>query len=155
MIYHDVIQGSPEWHDVRCGKVTASSISDVLAKGQGITRKKYLWRLVAERITGKPKAGFCNGAMEWGTQTEPEARDYYENLNFVNVQQIGFVEVNEYLGCSPDGLVGEEGLLEIKCPEQDTHLGYIVEDRLPPEYVKQVQSQLWITGRIIIGYSRF
>jgi putative phage-type endonuclease len=146
MIIHTCEQRSPEWYAVRCGKVSASSISDVLAKGKGITRNKYLRRLVAERITGLTKETYCNGAMEWGIQTEPEARDYYENLNFVNVQQVGFVEVNEYLGCSPDGLIGEDGLIEIKCPDSDTHLTYLEEGRMPPEYVTQVQGQLWITG---------
>lgn len=147
MIIHECPQRSPEWYAVRCGKVSASSLSDVLAKGKGITRTKYLRRLVAERITGIAKETYCNGAMEWGIQTEPLARDYYENLFFVNVQQVGFVEADEFLGCSPDGMIGEDGLIEIKCPDSDTHLTYIEEDRIPPEYVTQVQGQLWITGR--------
>jgi putative phage-type endonuclease len=147
MIIHTCEQRSPEWYAVRCGKVTSSCISDVLAKGKGITRNKYLRRLVAERITGLPKATYHNGAMEWGTLTEPMARDYYEALNFVNVQQVGFVEANGYLGSSPDGFIGEDGELEIKCPDSDTHLTYLEEGRMPSEYVTQVQGQLWITGR--------
>jgi putative phage-type endonuclease len=140
-------QRSEEWYAVKCGKISASSLSDVLAKGKGITRRNYMLRLVAERLSGIPQKTYCNGAMEWGIATEPIAKAAYEEHTLTAVQEVGFVECDEFLGCSPDGMIGEDGLIEIKCPETPTHLDYILSGGMPSEYAVQVQGQLWITNR--------
>ena len=148
MIIHTCEQRSPEWYAIRAGKITSSIIADVMAGGKGITRRNAMIKLIAERMTGIcDQNGYSNGYMQWGIEHEPEAKDHYEALNFVNVRQVGFVEMDEWVGCSPDGLVGEDGLIELKCPASHTHIEYILADRCPPEYVKQIQHQLWVTGR--------
>ena len=151
MIIHKMQQGTPEWHAVKCGKVSASNISAVLAKGRGNaeskTRKTYLMRLLAERISGLPQDTYMNGAMQWGIDTEPQARAAYEFETLNAVEQVGFVEINEFLGCSPDGLIDADGGVEIKCPNTTTHLQYLLDNTMPAEYVCQVQSTLWMTDR--------
>ncbi len=147
MIIHDVTQKSDEWRKIRCGKIGASDMSAVLAKGQGKTRKTLMLRVLAERLSGIPQDTFCNDAMDWGTEHEPFARNMYEMETSSSVRQVGFVELEELAGCSPDGLVDEDGLLEIKCPNTSTHLSYILANKMPSAYVIQVQSQIWVTGR--------
>lgn len=151
MITHDVIQRSPEWHAVKCGKIGASQMSAVMAKGRGNseskTRRTFMLNLLAERLSGISQNGYVNAAMEWGIENEPHARNAYEMESGNLVQEVGFVQLNEYVGCSPDGLVGDDGLVEIKCPNTATHIEYILDGRVPPEYVLQVQTQIWVTGR--------
>jgi len=151
MIIHDVPQRSPEWQQIRCGKIGASDMSAVLAKGRGggesKTRKTLMLRVLAERLSGIPQETYCNSAMEWGIEHEQYARNLYELENFCDVKQVGFVEYDEFVGCSPDGLVGDDGLVEIKCPNSSTHLSYILAEIMPPEYVNQVQAQIWVTER--------
>ena len=144
-VYTDITQGSDEWDAIRLGKVTASRFSDVLNKRTG--RGKYMYKLAAERLTGIKEEGYKNEAMQNGNDTESEARIYYEGLNGVTVEQVGFVERDEFVGVSPDGFVGWEGLVEIKCPLGSTHAQYLKENRLPPNYVPQVQGQLWACER--------
>lgn len=145
-------QGTPEWKQARLGHVSASAITDVMSKiktGESATRRKYKIRLVAERLTGKPQETFVNAAMEWGVETEPEARMAYEVSRGTFVEKTGFWKHPRipFVGASPDGLVGEEGLIEIKCPNTTTHLEYIWNNEVPSEYLKQMQMQMWITGR--------
>ena len=145
-------QGSPEWKQARLGHVSASGIADVMSKiktGESATRRKYKIRLVAERLTGKPQESFTNAAMEWGVETEPQARMAYEVSRGTFVEKTGFWVHPRiaYVGASPDGLVGEDGLIEIKCPNTTTHLEYIWTNEVPSEYLKQMQMQMWITGR--------
>ncbi len=150
-IYDDIIQGSPEWYDIRLGKVTASCFTDATSAGKGkspsVTRKNYMFKLIAERMTGLPQESYSNKAMEYGSETEQEAREYYEALNGVSVRQVGFIARDDDVGCSPDGLVGDDGMIEIKCPFSTTHIRYILADKMPAEYVKQVQGQLWVAER--------
>ena len=152
MIIHDVVQGTPEWHAVRCGKVSASRFSDVMAKGRGNaeskTRSDYLEQLIDEIVDGEPALSYTNADMQWGIEHEAEARQAYANETGNEIVQVGFVELNERVGCSPDGLVGDDGLVEIKCPKSKTHRKYITENRCPPEYYKQIQGQMWVTGRL-------
>lgn len=152
MITQDAInveQGSDEWRLARLGHVSASSISAVMAKGAGKTRQSYLEKIVAERLTQEIGEGYSNASMEWGTQTEPQARMAYEVSRGTFVTKTGFHKhpTIEWLGVSPDGLVGDDGLVEIKCPNSTTHLSYIRENKCPSEYYKQIQCQLWVTGR--------
>lgn len=148
----DCIQGSEEWYAARSGLVTASNIADVTAKGRGGSpskdRKNYMFRLVAEKLTGLPQESYSNNAMAWGTETEQAAREYYEVLNGVDVQQVGFIErAGGDMGCSPDGLVGSLGMIQVKCPYSTTHIKYILADKMPSEYFKQVQFELFIAER--------
>jgi putative phage-type endonuclease len=140
-----VIQGTPEWFAQRCGKVTASRICDVIAKtksGWGASRENYAAQLVVERLTGEVAESYTNGAMQWGTATEPEARLHYADAVIEPVTEIGFVEHKRILmsGCSPDALVGSNGLAEIKCPESKTHIQTLLGGSIPDKY--QVQ-MLW------------
>ena len=144
---HMMDQRSDEWYAVRLGKVTASAFSNATAGGAGKTRTTLMRKLIAERMTDLPEESYSNGAMDWGTETEEQARDYYAQINDCIVKEVGFVELNEDIGASPDGLIGENGLIEIKCPNSSTHIGYILDNKLPSSYVKQVQGQMWVTGR--------
>jgi putative phage-type endonuclease len=140
-----VTQGTPEWFAQRCGKVTASRICDVIAKtksGWGASRENYAAQLVVERLTGEVAESYTNGAMQWGTATEPEARLHYADTVIEPVTETGFVEHKRILmsGCSPDALVGSNGLAEIKCPESKTHIQTLLGGSIPDKY--QVQ-MLW------------
>ena len=152
--YLDVEQGSPEWLAAKKGCVGASHISDVLSKlkrsdAESASRRAYKMQLVAERLSGLTTTTFVNAAMEWGTQTEPLARAAYEIATDAMVDRIGFVyhQTIKWAGASPDGLIGEDGLLEIKCPNSTTHLEYILADYPPAEYKPQMLWQMACTGR--------
>jgi putative phage-type endonuclease len=145
-------QGTHEWKLARLGHVSGSSVADVMAKGksgEAITRKKYKTRLVAERLTNEVSESYTNASMEWGVATEPMARQAYEVSHETFVDKTGFWKhpTIKWLGCSPDGLVGDDGLVEIKCPNTTTHIDYLWADEVPSEYYKQIQCQLWVTGR--------
>lgn len=147
----DCIQGSEEWYAARLGHVTASCFTDATASGKGsspsVTRKNYMLKLIAERLTGLPSESYSNKAMEHGTATEQEAREHYEGMNGISVRQVGFIERDEDTGASPDGLIDDDGLLEIKCPFTTTHIRWILADKMPTEYFKQVQGGLWVAER--------
>lgn len=156
----EIIQRSPEWHAIRCGKVTASRVADVIAKtktGWGASRANYMAELVAERLTGVPAAGFSNAAMQWGTDMEPEARDNYAFVSDVDVQEVGFVPhpTIEMAGASPDGLVGDDGLVEIKCPNTATHIDTLISQDVAGKYVTQMQWQMACTGRAWCDFVSF
>ena len=145
-------QGSIEWLSLRLGKITASRVKDVLTKGRGTspskTAESYMMELIAEILTGNSKPFFENDAMRWGTETEPQARAMYAvNNDFVDVKEVAFVEHNEQVGISPDGLVGDKGLLEIKCPNTTTQLKRALSDDYSADYKAQIQMQLWVTER--------
>ena len=145
-------QGSAEWLSLRLGKVTASKVSDVLSKGRGSAPSKmsetYMIELIAEVLTGNSKPFFENDAMRWGTETEPQARAMYAvNNDFVDVKEVAFVEHNEQIGISPDGLIGEDGLFEAKCPNTTTQLKRALSDDYSADYKAQIQMQLWVTER--------
>lgn len=144
-------QRSPEWFAARCGKVTASRIADLRAKtktGWGASREKYLTQLVVERITGVVAPSFQNAAMQWGTETEPQARAAYEFNEDATVVEVGFIDHPTILlsGASPDGLVGD-GLIEIKCPESHTHLETILSGKIADKYIQQMHWQMACTQR--------
>ena len=149
--YPEIIQGSDEWYAIRLGMVTASCFGQAMAKGQGITRNKYMNKLVYERMYKRPApATFTKTkAMQHGNDTEDEARDYCAELMGFEIKQVGFVEYNEDIGCSPDGLIGPDDLAELKCPETSTHMDYIRSDgkKLIATNNKQAQGQMFLTGR--------
>ena len=145
-------QGSEEWFTIRIGKVTASRVADVIAKtktGYSATRDNYMAQLVCERLTGQKGESFSNAAMQHGTDTEPLARAAYEALQDVLVDEVGFVPHPsiEMAGASPDGLVGDDGLLEIKCPNTATHIETLLSQGVPGKYNTQMQFQMACTGR--------
>ena len=145
-------QGSEEWLSLRLGKITASRVKDVLTKGRGTSQSKtaesYMMELIAEILTGNSKPFFENDAMRWGTETEPQARAMYAvNNDFVDVKEVAFVEHNEQVGISPDGLIGDDGLLEVKCPNTTTQLKRALSDDYSADYKAQIQMQLWVTER--------
>jgi putative phage-type endonuclease len=145
-----VEQGTDAWHQLRLGKVTASRMADVLSKGksgESASRTKYRTELVVQRLTGLPSESFTNAAMEWGTQTEPQARIAYEIATGNFVEEVAFIDhpTIKWFGCSPDGLVGN-GLIEIKCPNSSTHIDYLMDDKPPAKYIPQMQCQMAVTG---------
>lgn len=148
----ELIQGTEEWLHARCGKVTASRVADVVAKtktGWGASRANYMAELIAERLTGQPTQSYTNAAMQWGIEKEPEARVAYEFFRGVEVVQVGFVDHSSIgmSGASPDGLVGDDGLVEIKCPGTATHIDTLLGQKVPEKYVTQMQWQMACTGR--------
>jgi putative phage-type endonuclease len=145
-------QGTEEWFNIRIGKVTASRVADVLAKtktGYSTTRDNYMAQLVCERLTGQKGESFTNAAMQHGTETEPLARAAYEARYDVLVDEVGFVPhpTIEMSGASPDGLVGDDGLIEIKCPNTATHIETLLSESVPNKYYTQMQFQIACTGR--------
>lgn len=147
-----IIQGTDEWFAARLGKVTASRISDVLAKtktGVSAARTNYAAQLIAERLTGAPAESFSSPAMRWGTETEPLARMAYEFYQDIEVIQIGFADhpTIGMSGASPDGLVGDRGLVEIKCPNTGTHIDTLLMGTIDSKYMCQMQWQMACTGR--------
>jgi putative phage-type endonuclease len=147
-----LIQGSAEWLQARVGKVTASRVADVCAKtktGWGASRKNYMAELVAERLTGVPAQQYVNQAMQWGTDTEPQARAAYEFFSDATVREVGFIPHPSIpdSGASPDGEVADDGLLEIKCPNTATHIETVLGGCVPDKYVMQMQWQMACTGR--------
>jgi len=149
---NDIIQGSAEWHAIRVGKVTASRVADVVAKtksGWGASRANYMAELIAERLTGEAAERFTNAAMNWGTEKEPDARAAYEFFRDASVTEVGFVEHPSIgmTGASPDGLVSDDGMVEIKCPNTATHLETLLSQAVPAKYNTQMQWQMACTGR--------
>jgi len=140
-------QQTNEWFTARLGKVTASRVADVIAKtktGYSTSRDNYMAQLICERLTGQKGESFTNAAMEWGTQTEPLARSAYENARSLLVKEVGFINHPriEMSGASPDGLVADDGLVEIKCPNTATHIDTLLSGKVPTKYITQMQWQM-------------
>jgi len=146
-------QRTPEWYAARVGKVTASRVHDIVAttKSGGFTsgRKNYMAELVIERLTGAPAPSYQSVAMLYGIECEPEARAAYAFAQDVDVEEVGFLDHPsiEMVGCSPDGYVGKDGLVEIKCGNTATHLDTLLTGKVDPAYVDQMQFQMGVTGR--------
>ncbi|MBP8236060.1 MAG: YqaJ viral recombinase family protein [Rhizorhabdus sp.] len=148
----DCEQGSPEWHAARCGRVTASRVADIMRKtksGVSASRATYLGELVAERLSGQVAPSFSSKPMEWGNETEAKARTYYAFMHDVDPVRVGLVihPTIEMAAASPDSLVGDDGLIEIKCPNSATHIRTLRGEEIDPDYVKQMQWQMACTGR--------
>ena len=155
-----IVQGSPEWFAQRIGKVTASRLTDVLAtikSGEAAARANYRAELIAERLTGKAPESFSNAAMKWGTECEPLARAAYEAETGELVTECAMVQHPdiEQAGASPDGLVGADGLLEIKCPETKAHINTLLSGEVPSQYMPQMMWQMACTGRMWVDFVSF
>ena len=153
-------QRTPEWFAARAGKVTASRVADVIAKtksGPSASRATYMGELIAERLTGVCIERYTNAAMQWGTDTEAEARGAYQFETTTLVTPVGFCPHPkiEMAGASPDGCVGFDGLLELKCPNSATHIDTLLGQSVPGKYITQMQWQMACTGRKWCDFASF
>ncbi|MFZ4697981.1 MAG: lambda exonuclease family protein [Phycisphaerales bacterium] len=152
MILETADQRTDDWYAARCGKATASRFKDAIAAlksgAPAQAQRDYLTELVVERLTQQPIQRFQNAAMTWGTEQEPAARAAYERVTGISVEETGFIAHDTLMaGCSPDGLVDWDGLVEIKCPwNTAVHIETLL-NGMPDEHIPQVQGQMWITGR--------
>lgn len=149
-----MIQGSEEWFNAKRGFVGASVMADVMAKGkngaEASTRRNLKARIIAERLTGQSPESFTSAAIQHGIEHEPIARALYEVSKGVDVEQVGFILHPEIkmTGASPDGLIGDKGLIEIKCPNTANHIDYLLGGTAPAEYHRQMLWQMECTGRV-------
>lgn len=150
----DCEQGTPEWHKARTGIITCSCLSHVTAKGEGKTRRTYMYKLIGEVLTGEPCQSFSNEHTERGHEHEPWAREAYEHRNMVEVQQAGLI-LNHGIGYSPDGLIDDDGAVEIKSKMPHILLDLIFADKTPSEHMKQMQGGLWVAEREWIDFVAF
>ena len=151
-------QKSEGWFAARCGKITGSCVRNVLAKnktGEPVGRSEYRTQIVIERLTGAPAGStFTNAAMVRGTDLEPVARAAYEVQTGSLALETGFWH-DDVMGASPDGLIDEKGILEIKCPSLTTHFEYLKGKVVPSKYVAQVQMQMLVTNRVWCDFVSF
>ena len=144
-IYKDLIQGTDEWLELRLGKFTASKASAIASNGKGLTT--LVFEKADELSTGKMKEVYQNEAMKWGIQHEPKARIAYEFETENVVEQVGFIELDKYTGGSPDGLIGENGGLELKCPTIRVFYEFMKTRKINPAYVWQIQMNMLVSDR--------
>lgn len=151
MIQLDIEQRTAEWYAARCGIPTASCFDKIVtSKGEPSKQAlKYMYQLAAERITGAKEEGYSSPTMELACVREEEARQFYELVRDTPITKVGlcYPDETKRFGASPDGLVGEDGLVQIKCPLAATHIAYLLDGSLPTEYVVQVQGEMLVTGR--------
>lgn len=147
-IIKDIEQGSQEWFQLRLGVATASNFKKIItsAGAESKTLKDYAFELASDSLLTEPEASFQSKAMIRGNELEEEARSYYSFVNDVKIDQVTFIKKDD-IGYSPDGLIGDDGLIEIKCQLKKNHLKYLIEKKLPTEYRAQVQGGLYISGR--------
>ena len=156
----ELIQGSEQWRSARCGSLGASQVHEALARtksGWGASRENVMAQLVAERLTGIPYESYINEAMQRGIDTEPEARAQYAFVADVDVVEVGLIRHPriERSHCSPDGLVGEDGMLEIKSPNTSTHIATLLGAPIPQKYIYQMQWQLTCADRQWVDFVSF
>jgi hypothetical protein len=144
MTIHDLEQGTTEWLSVRLGKFTASTATPVGANGKGL--ETLAKDKAIELLAGLPDV-YTNARMDWGNEQEPNARKAYEIETMSIVQEVGFVEMDENVGCSPDGLVGDNGGIEIKCRSNKAYFDFLMSKKVPASAMNQIQFTLWVTGR--------
>lgn len=154
------LQQNDDWKQERVGHVTASRVADLMAKtktGPAASRENYMASLVLERLTNTPESSFTSAAMQWGIDTEAQARAVYEMETGIDVAQVGFIRHPgiEWFGCSPDGLVAHDGLTEFKCPNSSTHLDFLLTGKIDKKYMTQMCSQMSCTGRLWCDFVSF
>jgi putative phage-type endonuclease len=156
----DLVQGSAEWRMARCGSLGASAIADALAKtktGWGASRANVMARLILERLTGVPQDIYQTQAMLDGVEREPEARAAYQFMTSAEVREVGLIMHPILAGthASPDGLIGEDGLLEIKCPQPAAHLATLLGEPIPQKYIYQMLWQMRCANRAWCDFVSF
>jgi putative phage-type endonuclease len=144
---------------MRLGMITASKMQDLMSKGRGSapskTAETYMMKLIAERLTGESEPFFENAAMKWGTGTEDQARAMYELNEGVDVEEVAFIKRCDFIGISPDGLVGDAGMIEIKCPNSSTQVKRFFTEDYSSDYKAQIQAQLWVAEREYCDFLSF
>ena len=138
-------QRTEDWYNIRKGKMTASNAETIIANGKGL--ETYIYNLMAEYYSSAEKENYINADMQRGIDLEPEARLEFEFYTDLDVQEVGFIEYNEFIGVSPDGLIGDDGLIEIKCPNDSIYFKLLLNDNIMPEYIAQMQMQMYVTDR--------
>jgi putative phage-type endonuclease len=145
-------QGSEAWHDVKCARISGTTFQNVMSAKGTASYKDLITNIAGEYLSGIKEDTYTNVIMERGIELEPFAANLYEEITGRNIQEVGFCtsefdnDIDEWVGVSPDRLVDENGILEIKCPIMKTHLNYIRANVMPNNYKWQVQGQLFITG---------
>lgn len=157
MKFHDVVQGSEDWHALRLGRLGGSDAHALLVNGKsengiGEGLKTILYKKVAEIVAGWTASEFVNSDMERGLELEPLARRCYEDTHMLTVRQIGYISLGEYIGYSPDGLVGEDGLIEIKCPAAPEFVRFSLERAIDPKHLAQMHWGMFVSGRSWCDY---
>ena len=152
MIIYDSPQGSDEWKKERAGHFTASKATELLMKPSTAGYQNLISQIAYERMTGEPVESYKNEWMEYGNEHEQEAREAYEMLTYNKVHQIGFMEYNDWIGISSDGLVEPDGGVEIKCVKWNTQIEYLLDQKVPTKYFNQIQFQLLVSGRNWIDF---
>jgi putative phage-type endonuclease len=142
---HNFEQRTEDWYNIRKGKMTASNADTIIANGKGL--ETYIYNLMAEYYSSAEKENYINADMQRGIDLEPEARLEFEFYTDLDVQEVGFIEYNDFIGVSPDGLIGDDGLIEIKCPNDSVYFKLLLSDNIKPEYIAQMQMQLYVTDR--------
>lgn len=153
MIIHKVTQGSAEWHALRAGRFTATDAGELKTAGKALETCAMI--KAAYLLTGNLPDTYTSPAMEWGKAWEPKARAAYSEYIGEDVKTVGFVELDEFAGCSPDGLVGNDGLCEIKCKQDKNHLFTVLTGKVDPAHYAQMQFQMLVTGRKWCDYVCF
>ena len=138
-------QRTEDWYNIRKGKMTASNAETIIANGKGL--ETYIYNLMAEYYSSAEKENYINADMQRGIDLEPEARLEFEFYTDLDVQEVGFIEYNEFIGVSPDGLIGDDGLIEIKCPNDSIYFKLLLSNNIKPEYIAQMQMQMYVTER--------
>ena len=145
MKIHNFEQRTAEWYNIRKGKMTASNAETIIANGKGL--ETYIYNLMAEYYSSAEKENYINADMQRGIDLEPEARLEFEFYTDLDVQEVGFIEYNDFIGVSPDGLIGDDGLIEIKCPNDSIYFKLLLSNNIKPEYIAQMQMQMFVTDR--------
>ena len=145
MKIHNFEQRTEDWYNIRKGKMTASNAETIIANGKGL--ETYIYNLMAEYYSSAEKENYINADMQRGIDLEPEARLEFEFYTNLDVQEVGFIEHNEFIGVSPDGLIGNDGLIEIKCPNDSIYFKLLLSNNIKPEYIAQMQMQMYVTDR--------
>ena len=145
MKIHNFEQRTDEWYAIRKGKMTASNAETIIANGKGL--ETYIYNLMAEYYSSAEKENYINADMQRGIDLEPEAKIEFQFYTGLDIKEVGCVELNEYILASPDGLIGDDGLIEIKCPNDSIYFKLLLNDNIKPEYIAQMQMQMYVTDR--------
>ena len=145
MKIHNFEQRTDEWYAIRKGKMTASNAETIIANGKGL--ETYIYNLMAEYYSSAEKENYINADMQRGIDLEPEAKIEFQFYTGLDIKEVGCVELNEYILASPDGLIGDDGLIEIKCPNDSIYFILLLSNNIKPEYIAQMQMQMYVTNR--------
>jgi len=142
---YNIQQQTPEWFALRKGKMTASHAQEIGNNGKGL--ETYIYKVMSDYFSEVPQEQYTNPDLERGIELEEQARNIYELEKGVSIEKVGFIEMDEFVGCSPDGLIGEDGGIEIKCHNNEKHFKLLLDKKIESGYLWQIQMNLLITGR--------